>query len=610
MTIFSNDIHRQFAEFFPEPALRPFAYLLSQRLMEGHVCIQPAEVLNQPPYNSTAIPDWSKLSLWVGQGEDDLKPFYLTQNRLYLQRYYRYECAVIRQLKRLVSKSHELLSQRKSLLLQHATFIRSLTAAYPDITPGIKDTVEAIDWQLAGALRCLLSDFSILTGGPGTGKTTTLAKLLKIYRRLYPEAKVFLVAPTGKAAMRMSESLRRSVAGDQDDISEWIRTLTASTIHNLLGYQRNTVTFRFNANNPLSGDLIIADEASMIDLPLMSKLMEAIGAEGRLILLGDQNQLASVEAGSLLGDLCHSAGDLNHFSEVERSWINQFIGDPERIVLAPAKSISSFGLLSSHITELKFSHRFNNLGPIGQIAQAVLEKNTEHISRLVSAYSKSFNDALFFDTSYQESVLTEFIRGFEAYVHEPNIVEALKKFNSVRILAAVREGKYGVQALNNRVEQALLYRKLISTGSTFYEHRPILVTRNNYELGLMNGDVGILRKDDQGVLRAWFESATTTGEGKSEVRSVLPAYLTHVETTFSMTIHKSQGSEYDKVLVVLPDDPEHLILTRELLYTAITRAKKSVIISASEEQILRCAAREVRRVSGIRENLKTKSTKE
>lgn len=610
MTILSNDIHRQFAEFFPEPALRPFAYLLSQRLLEGHVCIQPEEALNQPPYALNQLPDWESLASWVGQREDDLKPFYLVENRLYLQRYYRYELSVIRCIKEFVAKSHDCLAERKEELLQHAEFIRSLTATYPELTPALKGTAEAVDWQLTGALRCLLSDFSILTGGPGTGKTTTLAKLLKIYRRLHPEGKVYLVAPTGKAAMRMSESLRRSVAGDQDTISDWIRTLNASTIHNLLGYQRNTVTFRFNANNPLPGDLIIADEASMIDLPMMSKLMEAIGSEGRLILLGDQNQLASVEAGSLLGDLCHSIDELNHFSEVERSWVNQFIADPERIVPASTKSISSFGLLSPHITELKFSHRFNNLGPIGQIAQAVLEKNTEHISRLVNENTKSFNDALFFDTSYQDSVLTEFIRGFEAYVHEPNIVEALKKFNSVRILAAVREGKYGVQALNNRVEQALLYRKLISTGSTFYEHRPILVTRNNYELGLMNGDVGILRKDDQGVLRAWFESATATAEGKPEVRSVLPAYLTHVETTFAMTIHKSQGSEHDKVLVVLPDDPEHLILTRELLYTAITRAKKSVIISAPEEQILRCVAREVRRISGIRENLKIKSTKE
>lgn len=604
MTIISNDIHRQFAEFFPEPALRPFAYLLSQRLLEGHVCIQPEEALNIPPYMMERLPEWRRLATWVGQGSDDLKPFYLIENRLYLQRYFRYELNIIRRIKDYVSKSVIRLDERKSLLLSQADYIRSLTARYPELTPAIKGTTEAIDWQLTGAIRCLLSDFSILTGGPGTGKTTTLAKLLKIYHRLYPQARVYLVAPTGKAAMRMSESLRRSVAGDSDPVSDWIRTLTATTIHSLLGYQRNNVEFRFNAGNPLSCDLIIADEASMIDLPMMSKLMDALGSEARLILLGDQNQLASVEAGSLLGDLCHSVGALNHFSPAVCEWVNAFISDPDRTIPLPSGPTRTRGILAPHVTELKFSHRFNNLGPIGQLAQAVLGNNSEQISSLIKSFGRSSGDALIFDNDYQESVLSDFILGFEAYIKEPDIAEALKKFNSIRILAAVREGKYGVQSLNNRAEQILVSKKLISAGSTFYEHRPILVTRNNYELGLMNGDVGILRKDDQGVLRAWFETSDSATEQKPAIRSVLPAYLTHVETTYAMTIHKSQGSEYERILVVLPDDPEAPILTRELLYTAITRAKNYVTISGSESQILRCAAREVRRVSGIRENLK------
>ena len=603
MTTITNDVHRQFAELFPEPSIRPFAYLLSQRLVDGHICIQPTEALHQAPYMLESLPNWNDLHLWVGQTEQDYKPFILANDKLYLHRYFQYESNVINQIKYAVSSSHKSLESRRKLLLKHLDFIRSLNTSFPELTPEIKNTTEATDWQLAGALKCMLSDFSILTGGPGTGKTTTLAKVLKIYHRLYPEHKVHLAAPTGKAAMRMIESLRNSVEKDSDETKVWIENLKAFTLHSLLGYRRNSVSFKYSRSNPLPYDLIVVDEASMIDLPMMSKLLDAISEKGRLILLGDQNQLASVEAGSLLGDLCQSVGSLNIFSSKHREWYNQFIAEPARQITESQGTDENPTLLSDHITELKFSHRFNKLGKIGQLAKAVLGNNQDDLRAMILDERLAPQSMLWFDENYDEKLLEEFVLGFADFITEPDIRQALKKLGSLRILAAVREGKQGIYALNKKVEQILETKKLIHTGNIYYENRPILVTRNNYELGLMNGDIGILRPDSDGVMRVWFEDAEKATGSIPGLRSILPAYLSHVETTYAMTIHKSQGSEFEKIMIILPKDADHPILTRELLYTAITRAKQSVIISSSKEQIFNCASRQVKRSSGITSQL-------
>lgn len=603
MITVTNDVHRQFAESFPEPSIRPFAYLLSQRLVDGHICIQPEEVLQQAPYMLQSLPRWSDLDRWVGQTENDYKPFILANDKLYLHRYFQYESNVIKQIKYAVSRSHESLESRRKLLLMHSDFIRSLNTSFPELTPEIKNTAEATDWQLAGALKCMLSDFSILTGGPGTGKTTTLAKVLKIYHRLYPEHKVHLAAPTGKAAMRMIESLRNSIEKDTDETKIWIENLKALTLHSLLGYRRNTISFKYNRSNPLPYDLIVVDEASMIDLPMMSKLLDAISEKSRLILLGDQNQLASVEAGSLLGDLCQSVGSLNIFSSKNREWYNQFIAEPARQITESPGTDENPALLSDHITELKFSHRFNKLGKIGQLARAVLGNNQEDLTAMMLEEQVLSKSMLRFDVSHEEKLLEEFALGFTDFIKEQDIRLALKKLGNLRILAAVREGKQGIYALNKKVEQVLEMKKLIHTGNIWYENRPILVTRNNYELGLMNGDIGILRPDSDKVMRVWFEDAEKASGSAPGLRSILPAYLSHIETTYAMTIHKSQGSEFEKVMIVLPKDADHPILTRELLYTAITRAKQSVIISGSKEQILNCASRQVKRSSGITSQL-------
>ncbi|MFZ9980797.1 MAG: exodeoxyribonuclease V subunit alpha [Cyclobacteriaceae bacterium] len=608
MTVITNDVHRQFAEFFPDLRIRPFAYLLSERLLEGHICINPEETLNQPPYNLTELPDWSKLSTWVGTEETDIKPFILTNGKLYLHRYFRYEANVINKIKAAVVKSSSLRAEREELLLRNLDFIKSLGTSFPELTPGITGTPEAVDWQLVGAMRCLLSDFSILTGGPGTGKTTTLAKILKIFHRIYPDKIVHLTAPTGKAAMRMIESLRKSVANEPENIRKWIQEIPALTIHSLLGYKRGTVHFKHNKSNPLPYDLIVVDESSMTDMPMMSKLMDALPEHGRLILLGDQNQLASVEAGSMLGDLCRSAGTLNAFSFSDQNWFNRFITDESRCIPGQPVPVPNAGLLSGFITELKYSHRFNALGLIGNVAKAVLHNDADTLGELTDLYQKTRDQdkkspQLLFDVEYDEELLKQFASGYEAFIKEDDKSEALKKLNSIRILTAVREGKFGLYELNKRIEQYLQSKKLINTGTVWYKHRPVLITRNNSELGLVNGDVGIVREDAEGTLRVWFDSGILDEHGKPVLRSVLPAYLSHTETTYAMTIHKSQGSEFDSVMIFLPKEPGHRLLTRELLYTAITRAKQSVIISGTKDQIIACVGRQVTRASGVSEKL-------
>jgi exodeoxyribonuclease V alpha subunit len=205
-------------------------------------------------------------------------------------------------------------------------------------------------------------------------------------------------------------------------------------------------------------------------------------------------------------------------------------------------------------------------------------------------------DGLSFDTEYDKNVLSDFVRGYRKYIEEPDPMKALKLLNDLRVLVAVREGPDGLHAVNKAIEQELQKAGLIHPDKVFYENRPVIITANNYELNLFNGDIGIVRKKN-GSLRVWFEGE----EGRP--RDILPAFLDRVETVYAMTIHKSQGSEFDQVMVILPKDKDHPLLTRELLYTAVTRARKRVVIRAGQETLENCARRMVKRISGIRKRI-------
>jgi exodeoxyribonuclease V alpha subunit len=583
-----NDVHQQFAEYFSAGALKPYLYLLSKKLSDGHICVDINEIDKEDLISAGYSNSLSKNELLkeplVSDG-NEMKPVVLFNNRLYLQRYFHYETIILNRIKAFIESEQAQNKQKLPDLKKHTDFIKEI---FENTVAGSGKNDENINWPLAAAITAVLNNFTIITGGPGTGKTTAVAKILSILFTINPALKVALAAPTGKAAARMLESLK-TAASDIDILKSKFEALEPSTIHRLLKTIKNSPYFKHNRENTLNYDVVIVDESSMIDAALFAKLLEATAAETKLILLGDKDQLASVEAGSLFGDLCRAQDKLNFFSKARAGIINSFITDPARQISSHFMDNSSVHPLFEHVIELKRSHRFSDDKGIGKFSKAIIQNNEPAIKDFFS----NTDEQVYTDTTYSEKIFEDFISGYRAYIKEKETAIALKKINRLRVLCAVREGEHGLYATNKKIEKYLQQQKLIRFTGDFYENRPIMVTRNNYDLQLFNGDIGIIRPDENGVLKAWFEAAN------GEIRAVLPGYISHAETVYAMTIHKSQGSEFDEVLVSLPKGEDITILTRELLYTAITRAKQKVIVQGSEPVILKISNAIVERGSGI-----------
>ncbi|HET8828471.1 MAG TPA: exodeoxyribonuclease V subunit alpha [Pelobium sp.] len=575
-----NDIHQQFASFFKSETLKPLAYLVSKKLAEGHICVDLNDIDEEadelPPYYlaiDKAIKNIENDQL-VTKDASNKQPFVLHQNRLYLQRYFNYESAILNRIEEFVAVEKSMESIRVQQLTKNHEFIKQL----------FNSTAGIINWQLAAAVNSCINNFSIITGGPGTGKTTTVAKILGILFHLNGNLKVGLAAPTGKASARMAESLKSAELDVSAHIKNKFQEIQPSTLHRLLGYIPDSPYFKHHADNPLNYDVIIVDESSMIDAALFSKLLDAIGKETRLILLGDKNQLASVEAGSLFGDLCMAPEQLNVFSPERQTFINSFINEAASQLIAPP--VTSQHPLFQHIVELRYSHRFNSEKGIGKFSSAVISNDVPKINQFINEQT---DEQVFIDVDFNPSVFEKFVAGYEEYIKEPDISLALAKLNQLRVLCAIREGEQGLYLTNKKIEQYLVKKNLIKLDKEFYENRPIIMNKNNYPLALFNGDIGIIRTDKNGVARAYFEN----NDG------VLPGLLSGVETVFAMTIHKSQGSEFEQVLMVMPQSEGINILTRELLYTGITRAKSKVVLQANANTILEASKAQVKRASGI-----------
>jgi exodeoxyribonuclease V alpha subunit len=317
-------------------------------------------------------------------------------------------------------------------------------------------------------------------------------------------------------------------------------------------------------------------------------------------LLGDKNQLSSVEAGSLFGDLCKIHEQPNRFTSANIDVINSYIKDDFR-KLPLAQVHTNPDPLTNHIIELKKSRRFNEQSEIGKLSRAVIGNDKK---MLESFLHQQENKSVNIHCEWNESLLEPHLMEYVNYIQEEDIKQAIEKLNQIRVLCAVREGERGLYAINKKIEQFLKRKKiknhdgsLFSPEGDFYQNRPVIVTQNINELMLFNGDTGIIRKDSSGNYKAWFI------DHENKLRSVLPAYITSAETVFAMTIHKSQGSEYNKVVVVLPENKEIALLTRELLYTAITRAKEKAILFADETTFLTTAENKVNRASGIADRI-------
>lgn len=444
-----------------------------------------------------------------------------------------------------------------------------------------------VDWQALAAASALRHSFTIVTGGPGTGKTTTVARMLALLLAREPDLRIALAAPTGKAAARMGESLGAQI-NDLPVKAELRKRIPkkAGTLHRLLGYLPQEDQYRYSEARPLAVDVLVVDEASMVDLLLMDALFAATPPEARIILLGDKDQLASVETGYVLGDLCRAA-ELN--GKVSAAFAEAY----ERLSGAKVPCDDDCRSLRDASVELRKSYRFMDHPGIGAAATAIREGKSDGLI-------KALRDDSFDEVSLApyprtaDDVLKPVESMIKACCKAESVDAALEVLGRFRILSPTRGGKWGVENLIKAVE-AMLHAAKVSVKDTWYQGRPVMVTANDYHVNLYNGDVGICWPDGD-TMSAWFH------DEKQKLRRVPLAKLPPHETAWAMTVHKSQGSEFDEVLLVLPD-VDSPILTRELLYTGVTRARKRVHLFGAEERINAAVNRTAIRVSGLAEGM-------
>ncbi len=549
-----------FSYYFKDsPTVSKYAFLLLNELRNGNTVTLVEEK------------DISKLMAEMSLDFTAGQAFVLDKGTLAMQRYFQYEQIVADFVTTRLKVCLETRAHREEILNKHRGYLEHLFSDF-QINKLLPED-QNIDWQKVAVVIAFLQDFSILTGGPGTGKTTTVSKLLAFMFTDNPNLRVALTAQTGKASARLKESLDKSRVqlNFSKELTQCFDKIEPKTLHRLLGWKKNSVDFKHNAGRPLPYDVIIVDECSMVDLPMMAKLMGAVSKHTKLILLGDQNQLSSVEVGAVLSDLCnHLEGDINVFSH---SFVHSLIDFTGESALKKYVSDQDSILLDA-VVQLKRSYRFSSLQGLGQFAHKVINNESIDLKNYNQIPEKQ--GVIYVDT-WQNSFVDYALKGFEYFLLEPDPAKSLALFSNFRVLCGSYDGVSGVRQTNLRIEQLLSQKKLIDCKEEYYINRPILVTKNDYNLGLLNGDVGLVKADSNGRKKVFFE------DGKGGVKSFDSSFLSNLETVFAMTIHKSQGSEFKDVLLVLPNSVTSEVLNRQLLYTAITRAKEKVYVLGSQE---------------------------
>ncbi|MEJ2657532.1 MAG: exodeoxyribonuclease V subunit alpha [Desulfobacterales bacterium] len=606
-TGYLSDIDLHFAKFISRfekdenPDIFLAAALVSRSTGNGDGCLDLDAITRRPivfgsnEENDLKLPELSewiktiKQSRAVGGPGDD-RPLILDhKNRLYLYRYWDYE-------KRL---SNAILTRIEDDMQKiDISILRDgLNRLFPD------NGKDMFDWQKVAAVIAAFKKFCVITGGPGTGKTFTMAKILALLLELAPGKMphIMLAAPTGKAAARIGESIAaaKKTLNCSHDVIEAMPS-EASTVHRMLKTIPGSPYFYHNAENRLNADVVVVDEVSMVDLALMAKLFEAIRSDARIILIGDRDQLASVETGLVMADIC----DRENVHAFSTSFCQRFKKITQRTMDVPHQALKDVPGLYDCMVVLKKSYRFSDAGGIGECSRAV---NLGKIDKALFVIKNS-PDQISWKKISGSGDISRFlpekvIEGYSEYLNARDPMEALELFNRFKILCAVKFGGLGVSEINRLTEETLIKNGLIERprSSTFpwYKGRPVLITRNNYGLDLFNGDIGItmpspdLKSSD---LYVYFAGAS------GELRRFHPHRLPEHETAYAMTVHKSQGSEFETVLFIFPNQ-DYPVLTRELLYTGITRARKHISIWGTEKIIERTISRRIERTSGLKDAL-------
>ncbi|TGN39230.1 exodeoxyribonuclease V subunit alpha [Marinobacter confluentis] len=665
----------------PTGQLAVLAAMVSHQVGRGHVCLDLSHLcadaeatLVMPPEGAAKLaeaPDslWRPADLFQNTTADQLiesirnsnavsdgshsTPLVLEGTRLYLRRFWRYEQAIAAGIRLRFSPGARENDQQLS---------RALDALF-----GKKGEV---DYQKVACALAARNRFSVITGGPGTGKTTTVLNLLAALQSMAsqspnadpedPYLRIRLSAPTGKAAARLSESIGgalskvplNSLPGAPD--ASAIPT-EVTTLHRLLGSRPGSRQFRYNEDNPLPLDILVIDEASMVDVDLMASVFSALPETARLIMLGDKDQLASVDAGAVLGELCQRAND-GHYRPETLDWLKTVTGYQLPDELADTEGQP----LDQAVGMLRKSYRFDEHSGIGVLAMATNEgRFDKHLikqcqsqdfpdvawlgrSALMSdpAESPSVPDALiplarharsgsaraFANAGEGRVVNGEAVAAPVGYGHYLRIMSeqrpeatdseadrpkwdfwaanVLSAFSQFQVLCALRKGPFGVDGLNRQVAAELRASGLIDKTEGWYAGRPVLVTGNDYNLGLMNGDIGVTLsvpwdRDEQGDPVQTLRVAFPSSDGSGTIRWISPSRLQSLETVYAMTVHKSQGSEFTHACLVITDRLTP-VLTRELIYTGITRARHWLSLAVPQEAVLREAVgRSVVRASGL-----------
>jgi exodeoxyribonuclease V alpha subunit len=492
----------------------------------GHVYVdlatirETATVDTDEPVDLTALP-WPEPDAWLERVAESLLldgPLQLEGTALYLDRYWREERQVAADLRALMTAAPP--------RVDDATFATGLTR--------FSDTRQRLAAETALTRR-----FAVIAGGPGTGKTTTVARIVALLLEQEPSTLIALAAPTAVAAARLTDAMRE--AG--------IDGIEARTLHRLLGWRPDTHSrFRHDRGNRLPYDVVIVDETSMVGLWQMARLVEAVRPGARLILVGDPGQLTSIEAGAVLGDIAAAGGDA--------------------------------------IVTLDEVYRYDER--IGRVAGAIRRGDADATVDALADVTWLDQDAI--DPVRERATATA--RAVTAAAEAGDGPGAIAALGSFRLLCAHRRGPYGVSTWTAWIEDWTG-----AGGAEWYVGRPLLVTANDYALQLFNGDTGVVIASKGGGVTAGGEGGGLTAA--FERTEISPTRLAAVETVYAMTVHKSQGSQFETAAVVLPE-PTSPILTRELLYTAVTRARKELIVVGSEESVRAAVARPVTRASGLR----------